>query len=159
LILIYKLPNERDGYVGVMTAPHTSVTWLINKPQSRVSLHTLALALGVEKPELDAVLARADVERFGGALKRREPATVDTRQLTYPGFSLLSKRGGGYVGAVTGNPWAPKRRVRGMLRCDWIFARPISQQEVLDGMIARGRHAQDIWDLVSAADETGWGYV
>ena len=29
MILICRLPTLQDGYVGVMTAPHASVTWLI----------------------------------------------------------------------------------------------------------------------------------
>lgn len=159
MILIYRLPTLQDGYVGVMTAPHSSVTWLIHKPQRREVVHMAALALGVPETELDAVLATADSEQFGSALRRREPAIVETRQLTYPGFSLLLKQGERYVGVVTGTPWAPKRRVRGVLRCDWIFARPISKHEVLDGMIVRGHHGQDIWDLISTADKLGWAYV
>jgi hypothetical protein len=159
LILIYKLPSIHDGYIGVMTAPHSSVTWLISQPQDRAFIRQVAQALGVQEPELDAVLTSADKEHFGAALKRREPAIVEARQLTYPGFRLLSKCGGGYVGVVTGSPWCAKRRVRGAFRCDWIFARPISRQDVLDGMIARDQPGQDIWDLILATDENGWGYA
>ena len=64
----------------------------------------VALALGVQETELDAVLATADSEQFGSALRRREPAIVETRRLTYPGFSLLLKQGERYVGVVTGTP-------------------------------------------------------
>jgi hypothetical protein len=159
MILIYKRPDLSDGYVGVMTAPHASVTWVISIPQTRTFVRSTALALGVPEPEVDEVLANAEERHFGGALRLREPANVETRQLTYPGFSLLLRSRGGYVGVVTGTPWAPRRRVRGAFRCDWVFARPISQKEVLDGMIARGRHGQDIWGLISAADENGWSYV
>ncbi len=159
MILIYKRVDLHDGYVGVMTAPHSSVTWLINQPQDRAHIRLMAGALGVKEPELDAVLKSADEKHFGTALKRREPAIVETRQLTYPGLRLLSKCGGGYVGVVTGSPWCAKRRVRGAFRCDWIFARPISRQDVLNGMIARDQAGQDIWDLISATDKNGSGYV
>jgi len=157
VILIYKLPSVPDGYVGVLTAPHTSVTWLA-RSEPRGSLRGVAVSLGVEEAELDAVLKAADRGHFGAAVSRREPATVETRLLTYPGFSLLLKHAGGYVGVVTGTPWAPKRRVRGALRYDWIFTKPITRNEVSDGMYARGHNGIDIVDLLCATDKNGWGY-
>ena len=71
---------------------------------------------------------------------------------------LVRKRQDGYVGVATEMPY-PQRRVPDAVKGDWIFSQPISHQEFLDGMILRGHHGQDFWDVISEAEKTGWGYM
>ena len=71
---------------------------------------------------------------------------------------LVRKREGGYVGVAVATPY-PLRRVPADAQGDWVISKPISQKEFLDGMILRGHHGQDIWDVISEAEETGWGYM
>jgi len=159
LILVYRFPNHLDGYMAVLTPPQASATLRIAGPHPGAGVRANAIANGANEQVIDRVLHSADGDHFGSCVDAlREPETIDVAGRSLNGRSLLLKRGDGYIGAVSGLE-SPFRRVRAALRSDWLFARPLARKEVLDGMHARGHHAIDIWDLITATDNLGWGVV
>ena len=71
---------------------------------------------------------------------------------------LVRKRDDGYVDVAQEADY-PQGRVPASAKGEWVFSVPITQKEFLDGMILRGHHGQDIWDVIREAEQTGWGYM
>ena len=157
MILIYKRPDVGDGYVGVLTPPQASASWLIAVPLGRDQVREAALLRGVSQADIDEVLTAADIQRFGCVINLRAELEIQAEMQSFGGPMLLCKCGEGYVGFVPPTRY-PQRPVPANLKTNWVFTRPIPRNEVADGMYARGHHGQDVWDLISFADEHGWSF-